>query len=209
MIDRAFASGCLVCTLTIPFTVLVYWAGPWITSIMPIMGIVLPVLGCASAVGCCILGQLNVGLPCFTSRTHIDDVEQVGTTAQFMERTDTVIGQQRLPGEGRIEPLDALSVESTGSKEAIASQSPLRPGAPDDSGVRFQVQSRPSGGWTDFEESEMSLLREAMLAGQERARFSARGYEYEVNFSTWMQRNIQTGKERQIRTVPAVASPLF
>ncbi|CAE8719831.1 unnamed protein product, partial [Polarella glacialis] len=80
---------------------------------------------------------------------------------------------------------------------------PLVMGRPDEPGVRFQVQTRmDGGGWSDFEEGQQQILRAAILGGETSAFFSARGYDYEVSFTDWKQRNLQTGKERRIQTIP-------
>eukprot|EP00930_Biecheleria_cincta_P075009 TRINITY_DN62207_c0_g1_i1.p1 TRINITY_DN62207_c0_g1~~TRINITY_DN62207_c0_g1_i1.p1 ORF type:complete len:256 (+),score=39.38 TRINITY_DN62207_c0_g1_i1:85-768(+) len=53
--------------------------------------------------------------------------------------------------------------------------------------------------WGKFEESENETLLKAFMGGKKFAQFHSRGQDYYVDFAKMIQRNVKTGKERQIR----------
>lgn len=61
----------------------------------------------------------------------------------------------------------------------------------------FQVQLL--GKWSDYKGMEDKILKRAYLAGFPNARYSLRGQKYEVSFRAMTQKNIGTGKTREIR----------
>jgi len=65
------------------------------------------------------------------------------------------------------------------------------------SGSAFQVKL--SGDWASYSAEEDKILKRAYLAGFPNARYSLRGHQYETDFGKMKQKNLGTGKERQIR----------
>jgi len=61
----------------------------------------------------------------------------------------------------------------------------------------FQVKL--SGAWTDYSNDEDKILKRAYLAGFENAKYSLRGQKYECNFKAMTQKNLQSGKVREMR----------
>jgi len=59
--------------------------------------------------------------------------------------------------------------------------------------------------WQDYGREENSLLKRAYLTGQKQVRFKIRGREYSYDFRHMTQRNMQTGKQKQMR--PPYRSP--
>jgi len=68
-------------------------------------------------------------------------------------------------------------------------------------------QIKLSDKWQDYDEQEDRILKRAWLVGQRNCRFSLRGQSYEYNFERLVQKNLQTGKERQIRPPPGPKPP--
>eukprot|EP00931_Biecheleriopsis_adriatica_P097399 TRINITY_DN7117_c0_g1_i3.p1 TRINITY_DN7117_c0_g1~~TRINITY_DN7117_c0_g1_i3.p1 ORF type:complete len:578 (-),score=94.69 TRINITY_DN7117_c0_g1_i3:50-1783(-) len=70
----------------------------------------------------------------------------------------------------------------------------------------YQIKFRE---WTDLDPDVQQAIRRARRAGQQTATYVARGNEYEADLSTWIQRSLKTGGERQIRVKPVedTASP--
>jgi len=61
----------------------------------------------------------------------------------------------------------------------------------------FQVQL--SGEWKNYEGQEDTILKRAYMAGFPNAKYGLRGRRYQVDFKRMMQKNLESGKERQIR----------
>jgi len=62
---------------------------------------------------------------------------------------------------------------------------------------KFQVKL--SGDWKDYAADEDKILKRAFLAGFPNCKYSLRGQKYEVNFQKMSQKNVSSGKERDIR----------
>lgn len=62
-----------------------------------------------------------------------------------------------------------------------------------------QFQVKLSGDWKDYSKDEDRVLKRAFLAGFANARYSFRGHRYECNFSKMTQKNVGTGKVREMR----------
>lgn len=63
--------------------------------------------------------------------------------------------------------------------------------------ANFQVKL--AGEWKDYSKDEDKILKRAFLAGFPNAKFSYRKYSYQVDFKAMTQKNVTTGKERDIR----------
>jgi hypothetical protein len=63
--------------------------------------------------------------------------------------------------------------------------------------AHFQVML--SGAWKDYKGNEDKILKRAYLAGFPNAKYRLRGQQYEVSFSSMQQKNLRTGKPREIR----------
>ena len=61
----------------------------------------------------------------------------------------------------------------------------------------FQVKL--SGNWKDYKGNEDKILKRAYLAGFPHAKYKLRGQSYEVDFKSMSQKNMRTGKSRDIR----------
>ncbi|CAE8735808.1 unnamed protein product [Polarella glacialis] len=61
----------------------------------------------------------------------------------------------------------------------------------------FQVKL--SGEWKDYAKDEDKILKRAYLAGFPHARYTLRKQKYEVNFRDMQQKNLASGKSRQMR----------
>lgn len=61
----------------------------------------------------------------------------------------------------------------------------------------FQIKL--SGDWKDYQGNEDKILKRAYLAGFPNAKYKLRGQQYEVDFARGSQRNMKTGKAREIR----------
>jgi len=61
----------------------------------------------------------------------------------------------------------------------------------------FQVKL--SGAWADYNNDEDKILKRAFLTGFENTKYSLRGQKYECNFKTMIQKNLQSGKAREMR----------
>eukprot|EP00931_Biecheleriopsis_adriatica_P005587 TRINITY_DN107080_c0_g1_i1.p1 TRINITY_DN107080_c0_g1~~TRINITY_DN107080_c0_g1_i1.p1 ORF type:complete len:409 (-),score=64.85 TRINITY_DN107080_c0_g1_i1:191-1417(-) len=66
-----------------------------------------------------------------------------------------------------------------------------------------------NGAWADFEDEEERYFVVAWMAGKDVFRYSARGFEYEINFPRMWQSNITTGQKRHIRVKRADATDRF
>eukprot|EP00931_Biecheleriopsis_adriatica_P062012 TRINITY_DN37328_c0_g1_i1.p1 TRINITY_DN37328_c0_g1~~TRINITY_DN37328_c0_g1_i1.p1 ORF type:complete len:473 (+),score=74.10 TRINITY_DN37328_c0_g1_i1:194-1420(+) len=62
-------------------------------------------------------------------------------------------------------------------------------------------QLQLGGEWKDFSRDESILLEQAFQAGGTRIKFRSRGNDYECNLGQKVQRNVKTGREREIRRV--------
>merc|ERR1712151_941606 len=62
---------------------------------------------------------------------------------------------------------------------------------------KFQVKL--SGAWSDYSADEDKILKRAYLAGFDNAKYSLRGQNYECNFKAMTQKNLQSGKAREMR----------
>jgi len=63
--------------------------------------------------------------------------------------------------------------------------------------AKFQVKL--SGKWADYVADEDKILKRAYLAGFPNAKYSLRGQSYEINFKDMKQKNLSSGKDREIR----------
>jgi hypothetical protein len=63
--------------------------------------------------------------------------------------------------------------------------------------AKFQIQL--AGDWKNYEKQEDTILKKAYLVGHPNCKFHLRGQDYEYNFRTMTQKNLGTGKARQIR----------
>ncbi|CAJ1341829.1 unnamed protein product [Effrenium voratum] len=61
----------------------------------------------------------------------------------------------------------------------------------------FQVKL--SGSWKDYSGNEDKILKRAYLAGFPHAKYKLRGQQYEVDFRSMSQKNMRSGKQREIR----------
>jgi len=61
----------------------------------------------------------------------------------------------------------------------------------------FQIKL--SGDWKDYQGNEDKILKRAYLAGFPNAKYKLRGQQYEVDFARGSQKNMKTGKAREIR----------
>jgi len=61
----------------------------------------------------------------------------------------------------------------------------------------FQIKL--SGSYKDYQGNEDKILKRAYLAGFPNAKYKLRGQQYEVDFAGGSQRNMKTGKAREIR----------
>jgi len=66
-------------------------------------------------------------------------------------------------------------------------------------GKDFKFQIKLGGEFKDFAPKEDKLLKQAFLSGFPNAKYQSRGQKYEVDFKRMVQRNIQSGKERDMR----------
>mmetsp|Transcript_93512 Transcript_93512/g.238034 ORF Transcript_93512/g.238034 Transcript_93512/m.238034 type:complete len:234 (-) Transcript_93512:154-855(-) len=64
-----------------------------------------------------------------------------------------------------------------------------------------------AGDWNDYGAEEDGILKRAYLVGQQHAQFNLRGQDYEYDFKTMMQNNLQSGKEREIRAPRGMNAP--
>jgi len=62
---------------------------------------------------------------------------------------------------------------------------------------KFQVKL--SGAWNDYSQDEDKILKRAYLAGFDNAKYSLRGQKYECNFKAMTQKNLESGKSRDMR----------
>lgn len=62
-----------------------------------------------------------------------------------------------------------------------------------------QFQVKLSGDWKDYSKDEDRVLKRAFMAGFPNARYSLRGHRYECNFAKMTQKNLGTGKAREMR----------
>eukprot|EP00403_Amphidinium_massartii_P021103 CAMPEP_0178399566 /NCGR_PEP_ID=MMETSP0689_2-20121128/15345_1 /TAXON_ID=160604 /ORGANISM="Amphidinium massartii, Strain CS-259" /LENGTH=293 /DNA_ID=CAMNT_0020020345 /DNA_START=83 /DNA_END=964 /DNA_ORIENTATION=+ len=62
---------------------------------------------------------------------------------------------------------------------------------------KFQVKL--AGEWKDYARDEDKILKRAFLAGFPNCKFTLRGATYEYNFRRMLQKNLTSGKEREIR----------
>jgi len=62
-----------------------------------------------------------------------------------------------------------------------------------------QFQVKLSGEWKDYSNDEDRILKRAYLAGFPNARYSFRGHQYECNFAKMTQKNVTSGKVRELR----------
>jgi len=62
-----------------------------------------------------------------------------------------------------------------------------------------QFQVKLSGDWKNYSKDEDRVLKRAFLAGFNNARYALRGHRYECNFAKMTQKNVGTGKVREMR----------
>lgn len=63
--------------------------------------------------------------------------------------------------------------------------------------AKFQVKL--SGAWNDYSADEDKILKRAFLAGFPNTKYSLRGQNYECNFKDMLQKNLTSGKAREMR----------
>jgi hypothetical protein len=63
--------------------------------------------------------------------------------------------------------------------------------------AKFQVDL--GGRWQDYSKEEDKILKRAFMAGFPTAKFHLRGQNYQYDFSSMQQTNLNTGKQRKIR----------
>lgn len=64
-----------------------------------------------------------------------------------------------------------------------------------------KFQLKLSDKWEDFNHCEGEKILKAFMAGEKSAHFSSRGQDYCVEFPKMVQRNVKTGKTREVRIV--------
>lgn len=64
---------------------------------------------------------------------------------------------------------------------------------------KFQVKM--DGKWQDYSVDEDRILKQAFERGEPGVDFKMRGQDYHFDFKTMIQKNVKTGKEREIRSV--------
>ncbi|CAK9015780.1 unnamed protein product [Durusdinium trenchii] len=69
-------------------------------------------------------------------------------------------------------------------------------------GEVWQVKAGPAGGWIDFDAQISLEISDAIARGEESFRVTVRGTNYEINVVEYYQRNISTGRKRDIRQKP-------
>jgi hypothetical protein len=62
---------------------------------------------------------------------------------------------------------------------------------------KFQVKL--SEQWRDYSKEEDKILKRAYMAGFKGCKFHLRGQDYQYDFKKMVQKNVESGKERQIR----------
>lgn len=70
---------------------------------------------------------------------------------------------------------------------------------------RFQILL--SGKWSDYDAEEDAILKRAFLVGQPNCKFHLRGQDYEYDFARRTQKNLKTGKQREIRPPSKMTAP--
>mmetsp|Transcript_118114 Transcript_118114/g.314299 ORF Transcript_118114/g.314299 Transcript_118114/m.314299 type:complete len:318 (-) Transcript_118114:108-1061(-) len=70
---------------------------------------------------------------------------------------------------------------------------------------KFQIKL--AGDWKDYDDEEDRVLKRAYLVGLPNAKFSLRGQNYEYSFPNMNQKNLGSGKERQIRPPKGMTAP--
>ena len=68
----------------------------------------------------------------------------------------------------------------------------------------FQVKL--SGDWKDFKGNDDKILKRAYLSGFPNAKYTLRGQKYEADFKNMNQKNLRTGKVRDVRSPRRLAS---
>eukprot|EP00931_Biecheleriopsis_adriatica_P033221 TRINITY_DN19287_c0_g2_i1.p1 TRINITY_DN19287_c0_g2~~TRINITY_DN19287_c0_g2_i1.p1 ORF type:complete len:1157 (-),score=244.32 TRINITY_DN19287_c0_g2_i1:492-3911(-) len=66
-------------------------------------------------------------------------------------------------------------------------------------------QLKLSGEWQAYGSEESALLERAFQAGKRCVTYTSRGQDYECNLLQWTQRNLKTGREREVRRVDGEA----
>lgn len=64
-----------------------------------------------------------------------------------------------------------------------------------------KFQLRLDGHWKDYTHPEEELLKRAFMEGKPGVSLQARGQKYYCDFKNMVQRNVETGKEREIRVI--------
>lgn len=72
-------------------------------------------------------------------------------------------------------------------------------------GSRFQINL--DGSWHDYEKDEDARLKRAFLVGHKKIGYTYRHTDYEYDFEKCTQKNLGTGKERQIRPPDGMTQP--
>jgi len=77
----------------------------------------------------------------------------------------------------------------------------------DKDGKMPKFQIKLGGAWENYGPEEDAVLKRAFLVGYPTAKFTLRGQSYEYSFKTMTQKNIETGKEREIRPPYGMRAP--
>lgn len=71
--------------------------------------------------------------------------------------------------------------------------------------ANFQVML--GGHWKDYDKEEDGILKRAYMTGAKKAKYSVRGGQmYEYDFDKMKQKNMESGKEREIRAPPKLTA---
>jgi len=71
----------------------------------------------------------------------------------------------------------------------------------------YHFQVMLGGNWKDYEKEEDNILKRAYMTGHKKAKYSLRGNNYEYDFQKMKQKNVESGKERDIRAPYGMKAP--
>lgn len=63
------------------------------------------------------------------------------------------------------------------------------------------------GHWKDYDKEEDNILKRVYMTGHKKAKYSLRGNNYEYDFGRMKQKNVESGKERDIRAPHKMKPP--
>lgn len=72
---------------------------------------------------------------------------------------------------------------------------------------QYHFQVMLGGNWKDYEKEEDNILKRAFMTGHKKAKYSLRGNNYEYDFNRMKQKNVESGKERDIRAPYGMKPP--